>query len=265
MNVKKMFLYCLLATSLTACNQSEEMDEIQGSNEVTFRIKASELSRAGKEQFKDGDAIGIYAVERTQDGTVAAPVTNGRANNAKWIRENGEWKPATAADRITWSQKGTKMDFYAYYPYTAGIENPAAIALDLNGQGENLEGADVLRAANTTGLSTGEVTLSFEHVLGMLHIVATDLTAEGDVVKVSGVKLATSLNLGSGEITTAEDATAGILTLSSLGNGVFEGIMPPQTFSGEIQCEHNGSVYIHTFTDLAVETAKIKQINLTLK
>ena len=71
MNVKKMFLYCLLATSLTACNQSEEMDEIQSSNEVTFRIKASELSRAGKEQFKDGDAIGIYAVERTQDGTVA--------------------------------------------------------------------------------------------------------------------------------------------------------------------------------------------------
>ena len=71
MNVKKMFLYCLLATSLTACNQSEEMEEIQGANEVTFRITASEMSRAAKEQFKDGDAIGIYAVERTGDGVAA--------------------------------------------------------------------------------------------------------------------------------------------------------------------------------------------------
>lgn len=264
MNVKKMFLYCLLATSLTACNQSEEMEEIQGANEVTFRITASEMSRAAKEQFKDGDAIGIYAVERTGDG-VAAPVTNGRANNAKWIRENGEWKPASVDDRITWSQKGTKMDFYAYYPYTEGVENPAAIALDLGAQSEGLEGADVLRAANTAGLSNGEVTLSFNHVLGMLHVEAATLTAEADVVKVTGAKLSAALNLGTGEVVTSEDATTGVLVLKSLGEGVFEGLLPAQTFSGDIQCEHNGATYIHSFTDLAVEAAKIKQINLTIK
>ena len=264
MNVKKMFLYCLLATSLTACNQSEEMEEIQGANEVTFRITASEMSRAAKEQFKDGDAIGIYAVERTGDG-VAAPATTGRANNAKWIRENGEWKPASIDDRITWSQKGTKMDFYAYYPYTEGVENPAAIALDLASQKDNMEAADVLRAANTTGLSTGEVTLSFDHVLGMLRIQANALTNEEDVVKVMGVSTSAALNLGTGEVVVSEEAATGVLTLSSLGNGLFEGLLPAKTYSGELQCEHDGATYVYTFTDLALEAAKIKQINLSIK
>ena len=175
MNVKKMFLYCLLATSFVACNQSEEIDEMQAAREVTFKVSKSALSRAGKETFKEGDAIGIYAVERSADATVATPVTNGRANNAKWIKEGDTWKPATAADRITWSQKGTKMDFYAYYPYNESVTDPAAIALDLGNQSSNIESADVLRAANTNGLATGEVTLSFDHILSMVNINAQEL------------------------------------------------------------------------------------------
>lgn len=259
MSVKKMFLYCLLATSLVACNQSEEMDEMQASSEVTFKVSKSALSRAGKEDFKDGDAIGIYAVERTADGTVATPVTNGRANNAKWVKEGNEWKPATADDRITWSQKGTKMDFYAYYPYSEGVADPAAIALDLAGQSEDLAAADVLRAANTTGLSTGEVTLSFDHVLAMLNV-----TAEAEVVKVTGIKAATALNLGTGEVALAEEATS-IFTLSALGDGVFQGLVPAQTFSGEIQCEKEGATYVYAFTDMTLEAAKMKKIEVTLK
>lgn len=264
MSVKKMFLYCLLATSLVACNQSEEMDEMQASREVTFKVSKSVLSRAGKEDFKDGDVIGIYAVERTTEGIAAAPVTNGRANNAKWVRENGEWKPATAADRITWSQKGTKMDFYAYYPYAENVEDPAAIAIDLANQSEDLANADVLRAANQEGLSTGEVTLTFEHVLAMLSVEAEALTAEDDVVKVTGVKSATALNLGTGEVALSEDAT-GVLTLSSLGNGLFRGLLPAQTFTGEIQCEHNGATYVSVVTDMELKKATMKNIELTIK
>jgi hypothetical protein len=128
-----------------------------------------------------------------------------------------------------------------------------------------MEAADVLRAANTTGLSTGEVTLSFDHVLGMLRIQANALTNEEDVVKVMGVSTSAALNLGTGEVVVSEEAATGVLTLSSLGNGLFEGLLPAQTFSGELQCEHDGATYVYTFTDLALEAAKIKQINLSIK
>lgn len=265
MNVKKMFMYCLLATSLVACNQSEEIDDMQATNEVTFKVSKSALSRAGKESFNDGDAIGIYAVERTSEGTVATPVTNGRANNAKWIKEGDTWKPATAADRITWSQKGAKMDFYAYYPYSETATDPAAITLELSNQSKDLKAADILRAANTSGLASGEVTLSFDHILAMININATELTAEEDVVKITGVKTAATLNLGTGEIALSEDAATGVLTLASLGNGIFQGLLPAQQISGNIECEHNGSTYIYTFTDLNLETSKIKNIDLTIK
>lgn len=265
MNVKKMFLYCLLATSFVACNQSEEIDEMQAAREVTFKVSKSALSRAGKETFKEGDAIGIYAVERSADATVATPVTNGRANNAKWIKEGDTWKPATAADRITWSQKGTKMDFYAYYPYNENVTDPAAIALDLGNQSSNIESADVLRAANTNGLATGEVTLSFDHILAMVNINAQEFTADDDVVKISGVKTAATLNLGTGEIALSESDVTGVLTLASMGNGVFQGLLPAQQFSGNIECEHNGSTYIYSFTDMTLEAAKIKNIDLTIK
>ena len=126
-------------------------------------------------------------------------------DNAKWIKEGDTWKPATAADRITWSQKGTKMDFYAYYPYNENVTDPAAIALDLGNQSSNIESADVLRAANTNGLATGEVTLSFDHILAMVNINAQELTADDDVVKISGVKTAATLNLGTGEIALSEN------------------------------------------------------------
>jgi len=252
---------------LVACNQSEEMDEMQATREVTFKVSKSALSRAGKETFKEGDAIGIYAVERTSESAVAPPVTNGRANNAKWIKEGNEWKPATAADRITWSQKGTKMDFYAYYPYSEGVTDPAAIALDLGGQSENLESTDYLRAANVTGLSTGEVTLSFDHLLAMLSVTAENLTADEDAIKITGIKTAATLNLGTGEIALSEDEATGVLTMASLGNGLFQGLFPAQACSGEIQCEHNGATYVYAydFTNAPLEAGKMKKIELTIK
>jgi hypothetical protein len=157
------------------------------------------------------------------------------------------------------------MDFYAYYPYNESVEDPAAIALDLASQKDNMKDADVLRAANTTGLFTGEVTLSFDHVLAMLRVQADELTNEEDVVKVLGVNTSVALNLGTGEVTASEDAATGVLTLSASGNGLFEAFLPAKTYSGELHCEHDGATYVYTFTDLALEAAKIKQINLSIK
>ena len=99
----------------------------------------------------------------------------------------------------------------------------------------------------------------------MVNINAQELTADDDVVKISGVKTAATLNLGTGEIALSENDVTGVLTLASMGNGVFQGLLPAQQFSGNIECEHNGSTYIYSFTDMTLEAAKIKNIDLTIK
>lgn len=260
----------MAASLFAACDQSAVVEQPQAAAEVTIRVVEPALTRAGKESFVEGDAIGIFAVERTDANKVAVPTeAAGRANNAKWVRDaSGKWAPASAADRITWSQKGAKVDFYAYYPYDEKASNPTAIALNLS---EQSDACDVLRAANVEGLSEGSVTLAFNHVLAMVQVCVAGL-AESDDVRISGVKSAATLNLGSGDVAATGDAAAVKLSFKELQDKVevphalFQAILPAQTVEeGTVQCDHVAASYLYPFTNLTLETGKIKTFELTIK
>lgn len=261
---KQLIACCAAMVMWTGCSNDTQLEETQVGEQVQIRV--APLTRLAMTDFVEGDAIGIFAVERSNPQVAAIPsVAPGRANNAKWVKNaEGEWEPATVADRITWSQSGTPMDFYAYFPYDAKITNPAAIGLNLS---EQTTASDVLRAANTQGLHKGEVTLAFNHVLARLDVRVTSMVA-GDVLRVKGVRTAASFNIGTGEVeATGEPAT---LLLSYEGQSAddkawFQAFLPAQTFSGQVQCEHNGASYLFNFSDLTLEKGQVKWVDLKLK
>lgn len=150
----KFLLMCAMGAFIGACaTDATENYPTTGPKEVKFRI-LSETSRAGKSTFEEADSIGIYAVKH---GT-----TEIFANNVKWVKVNGEWEPATPADKVLWSQEGDALDFYAYWPYSGEAVNPEALLLDMN--------TDALRAANDGGMTEGEVELYFNHAFAMLEV-----------------------------------------------------------------------------------------------
>ena len=166
-SIRTLFTACVATMLWAACDNNSLTEQAAPCEDVHIRVAAP--TRAAKSDFAEGDSIGIFAVERSIEQTAALPsIRPGRANNAKWVRDaEGNWYPATVADRITWSQSGTRMDFYAYYPYDPSLTDPCSIVLNLTRQ---TAGSDVLRAVNSQGLTKGEVLLSFDHVLSRIDV-----------------------------------------------------------------------------------------------
>lgn len=264
MSIRTLFTACVATMLWAACDNNSLTEQAAPCEDVHIRVAAP--TRAAKSDFAEGDSIGIFAVERSIEQTAALPsIRPGRANNAKWVRDaEGNWYPATVADRITWSQSGTRMDFYAYYPYDPSLTDPCSIVLNLTRQ---TAGSDVLRAVNSQGLTKGEVLLSFDHVLSRIDVWITG-AAEGDVVRMTGARTSATMNLGTGTVTPTGGEAA--LTLSEERTGEqgkphYQALLPAQTFSGQIQCEHAGATYLFDFKDLTLKTGVCQPIELTLR
>ena len=172
---------------------------------MSFRIHSASFTRGGKDDFVVGDSIGIYAVKRTAPETAAVPgVTGNQAHNAKWVKTEEGWAPATPTDKVVWSQDGEPLDFYAYWPYVREASRPDSMIFEVN----TMPNADVLRAANVRGLTDGEVELAFEHAFSLVEV---EILGEGIdflpelTVKAIHVKTKTAWNIGTGAFIHSED------------------------------------------------------------
>ena len=89
MHLKNVLLGCLAVATVTACSNEEVMEQAsQAPTEVQFRIDQQAITKAVKVDFVEGDAIGIYAVERLLDDEQAAvPTGESRAINVKYVKD----------------------------------------------------------------------------------------------------------------------------------------------------------------------------------
>lgn len=201
---------------------------------ISFEIVLSAPSRVATDDafastWEEGDAIGIFAVKHAT-GSTAPLATDGSnyINNARLTYTAGKWTPDPGTE-LWWADDGDVLDFYAYYPYTAGTTNPAAIAFavpaDQNGTAAGsgrpaYNATDILAAAapynGTVGYAKGiTVTLPFRHVLAMVQV-TVDLrdpdrnpSALADLtVTLLGCRPDGTLDLTSGTATTLADNNA---------------------------------------------------------
>ena len=269
----KLLLVLSIFGFLSSCTNEEESLIPNEPKEVDFVIETNQFSRAGKDVFELGDSIGIFAVKRSNPSEQAFPNAEGnQAHNAKWIKTEKGWRPATVFDKVLWSTDGSALDFYAYYPYDGSIKNPAEIASGVAlSQSEIADflASDKLRAVNKEGLTEGKVNLFFDHIFSMVQVklvssVPLDNTVE---LSVNGVYSNLKYNLGTGTQSLTEKFPI-LMHCIDLEQNLYQAIVPSQQVAKGtvfLNCDYKGNTYQYTSTGVNLEIGTCQKFQINLK
>lgn len=168
-------LLLLPLLSLPGCSNEDDtgaQPEIRPGDEVQFNIGFAPSTRASTDVafntvFEDGDEIGVFAMK---EGT-----TDAIAQNVKLVRISGNWTAATDADKIYYPLDGSKLDFYAYYPYQ-GDYNTTIDGLSFEVQTDQSTASGYsksdLLTATVLSQNFNLITLSFNHLMAMVQVTA---------------------------------------------------------------------------------------------
>ncbi len=161
------------ALAMTACSNEMEQQLAEGSGnggqEVKFTVGIENLSRTAiaegegvlKTTFVNEDAIGIFAYREGE--------TEPAYKNVKYTynASKSEWNSDKAI-----TSDGTKLSYYAYYPYVDGVTDPSQLNITVSAdQTGGFSKDDVLTAQNTTAEADApSVTLTFKHAFAMVQV-----------------------------------------------------------------------------------------------
>lgn len=161
------------ALAMTACSNEMEQQLAEGSGnsgqEVKFTVGIENLSRTAvtdgeevlKTTFVNEDAIGIFAY---REGETEPAYTNVKYT---YNASKSEWNSDKAI-----TSDGTKLSYYAYYPYVDGVTDPSQLNITVSAdQTGGFSKDDVLTAQNTTAEADApSVTLTFKHAFAMVQV-----------------------------------------------------------------------------------------------
>lgn len=161
------------ALAMTACSNEMEQQLAEGSGnsgqEVKFTVGIENLSRTAvtdgegvlKTTFVNEDAIGIFAYREGE--------TEPAYMNVKYTynASKSEWNSDKAI-----TSDGTKLSYYAYYPYMDGVKDPSQLNITVSAdQTGGFSKDDVLTTQNTTAEADApSVTLTFKHAFAMVQV-----------------------------------------------------------------------------------------------
>lgn len=274
-NFKLLAMAAVAMLSMNACNQDEEVlnnPEQKGEPvEFSFGINGASTKTTMADDytttFKSGDAVGIFQVNDNNSTVVT---------NAKYVFDGTNWN-AEGTTGI-YAEEGVTYSYYAYYPYQAGVENPANVSITVNGdQTQGFEINDALMANNTTvAAGATNVSLTFDHAFSLVQVNLSGSEATNSAaVTLKGVYPTASINLTNKTVGDAAGGEAIDVTMwahtqnAAMENGsyVYRAVVPAQTIGKgnallEIAANKN---YRFTWSeDLAYEEGKVRVINVAL-
>lgn len=220
------------ALAMTACSNEMEQQLAEGSGnggqEVKFTVGIENLSRTAiaegegvlKTTFVNEDAIGIFAYK---EGDTAPVYTN-----VKYTYNGSAW---TSEKAIT--SDGTKLSYYAYYPYMDGVTDPSQLNITVStDQASGFSKDDVLTAQNTTAETGAEnVTLSFKHAFAMVQVgIKSGLTDDAEAtVTLESILPTAVVNAKAGTVGTASGEKTSIqMQKTSADKWEYRAIVPAQ-------------------------------------
>ena len=221
------------AASVVSCQKEETAGAAPSCAAIRLTAEPAELVRTKSEtdvayasRFVEGDAIGLFAVIRTDAETQAYPAASGNyIQNAKFVRQaDGSWREE--GSKSYYMEQGQVMDLYAYYPYA---ENAAPTALVYDA---SVAEADFM-TARTPGFSErdGEIRLVFRHKLALAEAFVADADKLADyAVTVQDVRTKAVFSLAAAaqdaEMQSVDAKTASV-AMTRCGNA-FRAYLPAQ-------------------------------------
>jgi len=221
------------AASVVSCQKEETAGAAPSCAAIRLTAEPAELVRTKSEtdvayasRFVEGDAIGLFAVIRTDAETQAYPAASGNyIQNAKFVRQaDGSWREE--GSKSYYMEQGQVMDLYAYYPYAENAD-PTALVYDAS-----VAEADFM-TARTPGFSErdGEIRLVFRHKLALAEAFVADADKLADyAVTVQDVRTKAVFSLAAAaqdaEMQSVDAKTASV-AMTRCGNA-FRAYLPAQ-------------------------------------
>ena len=264
--MKKNTIYILLITILiTACSDDELIPSNGKTQEIRFSVGFSNETKIRattddqfRTTFEQGDEIGIFVYKRSKGQNSSIENNQLYVNNKKMTYNGGSWQLESP---IYYTDDGTLLDIYAYYPYQEGA---TATALKYDASAEMVD----LLAVSVPGISKESPTipLMFSHLLSLLHI-SIDKTEkipdfdESLSVYFNGI-VSGEYNLSTNEINNSEKGTVE-MTLTGSADAqqrTYRAWVPTQQIT-------SGIIFSYIQTNFGSEfsqcTEASEQINLT--
>ena len=216
---KSLCLSALLACSLASCSSDYDLatDDVQ--TEVTFNAAAT--SRATGINWSAGDHIGVCMVA-TGTGTSASALT-GTTANVDYVTTSGNGYFTAASTSLAYPKDGSKVDFVAYYPYSASTTN-GVVSVNVADQ-SNPEAIDLMYSNNAKGLTrtSGTASLTFTHQLAKfdLNITSADGAAlDGLQVALKNIPTTASFDLATASFSNISSTADVSMKVSGTGTKV---------------------------------------------
>lgn len=202
----------MLLLFASACSKTDIPQGNDDSVAVAFYSAISEvthndppLTRASGTEWDAGDRIGIYAVPTGKTWQEAACLNVDYVNSETGAE--GVFRAAEAENAIMLPGNGSKLDFVAYYPYSATAITDFNVAVDITDQTDPSR-IDVLYAkAEGQDKTTPEIPLIFYHKLAqlVLSFSSADVVLEGMKVSLNDVTTNGWLDLTDGVVKQGAD------------------------------------------------------------
>lgn len=198
--------------------------------------------------FVDKDALGLFAVNYSEENTVAGTLAdNGnQADNVKYVFDEAanKWTPTK---KVYYKDVNTNVDLYLYYPHQSSVtevnaanfevqkdQSSAATASSLSGY----EASDFLwgKAVNITP-SENKVAVQLSHKMAAVNVILVEKEgfAEGEFASLEkGIILTNTtrkakINFATGEVSALGNAQQDGIVMCPQSNGSFRAVVVPQT------------------------------------
>lgn len=198
--------------------------------------------------FVDKDALGLFAVNYSEENTVAGTLAdNGnQADNVKYVFDEAanKWTPTK---KVYYKDVNTNVDLYLYYPHQSSVtevnaanfevqkdQSSAATASSLSGY----EASDFLwgKAVNITP-SENKVAVQLSHKMAAVNVILVEKEgfAEGEFASLEkGIILTNTtrkakINFATGEVSALGNAQQDGIVMCPQSSGAFRAVVVPQT------------------------------------
>jgi len=275
---------------MVACTQEPAFDsEMADSSAYPIRISGAieqVHTKANAAGFVDKDAIGLYAVNYTDNNTLPGTlaVSGNQADNVKYIfdEKNQKWNPVKA---VYYKDVNTHVDLYLTYPYQTTITDVDSYGFEVQKDQSTeatvsalsgYEASDFLWGkAENISPAEATVPVTLKHKLSAVQVtlVEKDGFAEDEFGALSKSILVTNttrkatINLAQGTVTAVGGPQLDGIVMCPQENGSFRAIVIPQTVSAGTRLFSitlGGVVYGFSQTDDVLYQAE-KQMNVEIK
>ena len=288
MKIKHLLFGVAILAVLTGCLERSELDpNFEGGIEISLDGSINQVAtKVTAEGFETGDAIGLYAVNYTNEnqtpGTLLAE--GNQADHVKYIFDFEKWQ-WTPVKKVYYKDINTNVDLYVFFPHSEpeSVEdykfevqkdqNKAKTATSLGGY----EASDFLWAkVENVAPTEGKIKVRMDHKMAGVHVILTEGEGfqedefpllEKSVLAVNATRKA-SIDMSTGEVTPVGSAQATGIVMATQSDGSFRAIVVPQVVAGGLylfDITIDGMTYhFKKDTDFTYEAGKVSKFTIKI-